>query len=154
VSLTLPAEIVASLRAFDSDLSRAVVRIAHLLDKQKHSDLAELAVFGDSNAVILVPPTRALTRHTGAQLVPLWDGRAILALRDDLSVELLELRLGDALRQGVLLMPDRKIFEQLVLLLANTRCRSDLRLKRRSILVVDRLLPAKSGPKKLAHAVE
>ena len=74
VTLTLPEHVIEALGRIDSDLSRAVVRLAQPeLLAAPHAS-AELAAFG-RHAVILVHPSRTLERRTGVVLVPLPDGR-------------------------------------------------------------------------------
>src|SRR5689334_3035276 len=78
VTLTLPETVIAALGAIDHDLSRAVVRIAQPELPRGPRPPAELATFG-RRAVIVVNRTRTLEQRTGVFLVPLTDGRALIA---------------------------------------------------------------------------
>src|SRR5215208_4149157 len=64
VTLTLPEEVIEALTAVDTDLSRAVVRIAQPEMAKRPLPPAELAAFGH-RAVIVVNPTRTLEQRTG-----------------------------------------------------------------------------------------
>ncbi len=95
VTLTLPDEVIDALTASDPDLSRAIVRLAPTKRKQS-SRPAELCHFG-THAVIVVSPTRTLEKLAGVELVPLPDGRALIAFPTSTSAADLELLLEDAL---------------------------------------------------------
>src|SRR5689334_20639719 len=96
VTLTLPEHIIRALSAVDTDLSRAVVRLAQSeVGKQPHPP-AELATFGP-RSVIVVNPTRTLERHPGVMLVHLPDGRALISFDQSMTVPGLELMIADAL---------------------------------------------------------
>src|SRR5262245_6965694 len=69
VTLTLPEDVIATLQAIDTDLSRAVVRATRPLAPPTVSSVAELANFGN-RAVILVPRSRELRERTGVELIP------------------------------------------------------------------------------------
>src|SRR5947209_907685 len=85
VTLTLPENVIAALEALDPDLSRAVVRIAQPEMAKRPHARAELAMFG-RRAVIVVNPTRTLEKRTGVMLVPLTDGRALIAFDESMTV--------------------------------------------------------------------
>ncbi len=96
VTLTLPEDVIGALGRSDSDLSRAVVRLALPLAGQPKSPPAETSRFGNG-AVIVVPPHRALADINGVELVPLADGRALIALDDDMTAADFELAIRDAI---------------------------------------------------------
>lgn len=135
VTVTLPDDVLAALRAIDVDIARAIVRLVepHLDTAPRPS--AELRSFG-SRSVILVPPSSQLGARTGVELVPLSDGRALIAFDERLSAPQLELRLADAVADTALSPGDRALFESLAALLRTARQSSTLRIRERRILVV------------------
>jgi len=136
VTLTLPEDTIATLKAIDRDISRAVVRAVEPLAGDSRRASAELATFGD-RAVIIVTPTRAIKERTGADLVPLPDGRALVSFASNLSASQFELRLRDALGDGTLSPDDRETFESLVEILSGTRQRGGGAIHERSIMVLE-----------------
>jgi len=135
VTLTLPEDVIATLQSIDSDLSRAVVRTVEPLAVDAPRPSAELTTFGDQ-AVIVVPPSRALKERTGVDLVPLSDGRALLLFDDQLSIADFELRLGDAIGDASMDAGDRATFEELAGILRSARRGAGMQLSQRSIIVV------------------
>jgi hypothetical protein len=95
-------------------------------------------MFGDGSAVILVPPSQALMEHVGVELLPMWDGRAMLAFDGDLSPADLELRIADALDDPGLPPADRATFEALIGILRHARRTGDIAMRQRSIIVLRR----------------
>jgi hypothetical protein len=145
VTLTLPEDIVHALRSIDEDLSRAVVRIAQPLVAAAPSPSAEVVDFGE-RAVIVVPWNRELRDRTGLELIPLPDGRALIAFGDRLSASELELRLGDALADPALTGDDRTMFEELAAILARVRRSDSESMLLRNIIVLHRArLPLSSA---------
>jgi hypothetical protein len=134
ITLTLPEDTIAALRAVDRDLSRAVVRVVQPLEHEQPRSPAELAEYG-SRAVIVVSPSRTLTERTGAELVPLADGRALLAFDEKLTVSQFELRLLDALADPMLEAGDRETFIALTKILGGTRRSGRAQLGQRNIIV-------------------
>jgi hypothetical protein len=143
--LTLPEHVIEALGRLDSDLSRAVVRLAQpeLLSAPHAS--AELAAFG-RHAVILVHPSRTLERRTGVVLVPLPDGRALISFDEPKTIAELELQLQDMLEDPELVGSDRETFEQIFGFLRDARRSSAVTLKRRNIIVLE------TAPKPRTHA--
>jgi hypothetical protein len=135
VTLTLPEDTIAALKSIDPDISRAVVRTVEPLVGELPKPPAELSAFGNQ-AVIIVSPTRAIAEHTGAELVPLPDGRALVTFDQTMSVSEFELRLSDALRDGSLCDHDRETFESLVGILRESRQRDAGSISERSIMVL------------------
>lgn len=134
VTLTLPEDTITALRAVDRDLSRAVVRVVQPLEQDLPRLPAELAEFGD-RAVILVAPSRTITERTSAELVPLADGRALLAFDDKTTVSQFELQLLDALADPTLDDIDRETFSALIEILGGTRRSGRAQVGRRNIIV-------------------
>lgn len=133
VTLTLPDDVIEHLQQVDGDLGRAVVRLA--LSRQPHKPAArvDVAAFG-SRAVILVPPARALAALPGVELVPIADGRMLIALDDSLSEADFELLIRDALDRDELESADAELFGALAQVLRDAR--RDTRVTLRRILVL------------------
>jgi hypothetical protein len=134
ITLTLPEDTIAALRAVDRDLSRAVVRVVQPLEQDVPRSPAELAEYG-SRAVILVSPSRTLIERTGAELVPLADGRALIAFDDKMTVSQFELRLLDALADPKLDEGDRETFVALTKILGGPRRSGRGQVGHRNIIV-------------------
>jgi hypothetical protein len=137
ITVTLPEDVIEALRAIDGDIARAIVRLAepHLARGPRPS--AELRSFG-SRSVILVPPSSQLGARTGVELVPLPDGRALIAFDERLSTPQLELRVADAMADTELAPQDRALFESLGTLLRAVRQSSSLHIREKRIIVVQR----------------
>src|SRR5262245_27733411 len=135
VTLTLPVSVIEALGAVDHDLSRAVVRVTQPeVAKRPRAAAAELAAFG-RRAGILVRPTRTLEEHTGVMLVPLSDGRALIAFDESMTPARLELRIQDALEDRALPQEDVRIFESIRALLKEARRSKSVILRQRNIIV-------------------
>jgi hypothetical protein len=135
ITLTLPEDTIATLRAIDRDLGRAIVRVVQPLEKEQPRPSAELATFGNKS-VILVTPSRALTERTGAELVPLADGRALIAFDDQTTVPQFELRLLDALADPTLPPDERATFSAVAEILGTTRRSERSEVRQRNIIVL------------------
>jgi hypothetical protein len=136
VTLTLPDDVVAILQRVDVDLSRAVVRAVRPLAARSQSAPAELTTYGDRMAVILVPPSPSLQERIGVELVPVWDGRALIAFGDHLSIADVELRLSDAIADPALPGTDKVMFQELMKILQSARRAGTAAVSRRSIIVL------------------
>ena len=136
VTLTLPEPVIAALEALDPDLSRAVVRVAQPEMRKRPHPPAELAMFG-RRAVIVVNPTRTLERRTGVLLVPLTDGRALIAFDESMTVARLELKIQDELEAHDLPAEDVRIFEAIRTLLKDARRSKSVALEQRNIMVLE-----------------
>jgi len=88
--------------------------------------------------VIIVPNNPVLTQRTGVELVPIGDGRALLTFDERLTIPQLELRVRDVLNDGGLTIEHRNVFEQLADILGSIRRTSDIELRQRSIVVMQR----------------
>lgn len=136
VAITLPLDVIGRLERMDSDLSRAIVRLAARSGRERSAVLeAELSRFG-RRAVIVVSPSRTLRGIAGVELIPLPSGRALISLERSLTPEAFELRLRDALETGV---PDADEagLRQVVKVLADARRSGEARLQVRTILVLE-----------------
>lgn len=135
VTLTLPENVIDALEALDHDLSRAVVRLAQPEIAKRPHPTAELATFG-GRAIIVVNPTRTLEERTGVFLVPLPDGRAIIAFDETMTPARLELRIQDELDDHRLPEEDARVFEAIRGLLKEARRSPSVTLYQRSIMVI------------------
>jgi len=133
VTLTLPDDVIERLSAVDKDLGRAIVRLALAQKQATTPSVVDVATFG-SRAVILVPPSRRLSALPGVELVPIADGRMLIALEEPLTEEAFELLVRDALDDGSLAPPDRELFTALARVLREAR--HDTRVTVRRILVL------------------
>ena len=146
VTLTLPDDVIEALRAVDSDLSVAVVRIAQSLVPDAPLARAELINYG-GRSVIIVPRSQVLKERTGVELVPLTDGRALMAFDNRMSISQLELRIGDALADPSIEGADREMFEALADILKNARRSERVEVRQRNIIVLQSTRPAgENGP--------
>jgi len=144
VTLTLPDHVIETLTAGEPDLSRAIVRLTPSSTKRATSP-AELCHFG-SHAVIVVSPTRTLEKLAGVELVPLPDGRALIAFPPSTTVADLELLLEDAVDGPTLTRADRSIFESILEVIRGARRSGELSIVHRSIIVFETRRP--SAPRK------
>jgi hypothetical protein len=136
VTLTLPEDVIAALESVDADLSRAVVRVSQPhINKRPHAP-AELATFG-RHAVIVVNPTPTLGKRTGVLLVPLSDGRAMIAFDDTMTPARLELVIRDELDDHELPAEDARVFEAIWQLLRDARRSNSVTLRQRNIIVIE-----------------
>jgi hypothetical protein len=133
VTLTLPDDVMERLSALDGDLGRAVVRLALAHRPPKRSSAVEVVSFG-SRAVILVPPARRLAALRGVELVPIADGRALIALEEPLTEEAFELQVRDAVDGSSLEGKDRELFMSLARVLREARQATSVMLRRILVL--------------------
>jgi len=136
VTLTLPETVLRSLSAVHHDISRAIVELAQRRSLIEAQPAAALAMFGP-RAVISVRPTRELERRAGVQLVPLGNGRALIAFKEPRTVAELELTLQDALHDGDLASEDRHVFEGVRDILSDARRSTSVTMQRRHIIVIE-----------------
>jgi hypothetical protein len=134
VTVTLPEDTIATLRGIDRHLGRAIVRLTEPLAQAPPRRPVELATFGGLS-VMVVSPTRGLIERAGAELVPLSDGRALVAFDGNQSIPAFELRLRDALADPTLPAADRETFVAIADLLRAVRRDSRGTLLNRNILV-------------------
>ncbi len=134
VTLTLPETVIETLSELDRDLSRAIVGLTKRARKARPP--ADVAVFG-RRGVISVRPTPSLERRIGIELVPLPDGRALIAFDQPRSIAELELLLRDALTDDALPTDDRHVFEGVAAILTEARRSNDVSLLQRNIIVLE-----------------
>ena len=145
VTVTLPDDVIAALQTVNPDLSRAVASIVQPHVASDASPIAEL-IGDDAGTVIVVPPNRALRERAGVELVPLPDGRALIAFDDTLSTSHIELRLADAMADPDLTGEDRAVFVELADILRRARRLGEQSLQQRNIIVLRRTKVARSTP--------
>jgi hypothetical protein len=138
VTLTLPESVIAALEGVDPDLGRAVVRLAQPELAKRPRLPVELAHFG-RGAVIVVTPTRTLEQRTGVTLVPLSDGRALIAFDESMTAALLELKLEDVLEARDLPAKDALIFSGVLDVLRDARRSKSVGLRQRNIIVLEQI---------------
>jgi hypothetical protein len=136
VTVTLPEDVIATLEATDKDLGRAIVRIVEPSVPRADDTPVELTTFG-RRAVMVVPRNRSIKQRTGAELVPLSDGRALITLGDGVSISQFELLLLDALADPSLDGDDRMLFDAIASTLRSARRADGASLHQRNIIVVD-----------------
>jgi hypothetical protein len=136
VTLTLPEETLAQLASVNADISHAIVRLCARHRPGAPRPPAELATFG-RRAVITIRPTPALERRVGIDLVPLPNGRALISFDQPTTITDLELTLHDALEDRALSDDERLVFESIRTILREARRSADVRLLRRSIIVLE-----------------
>jgi hypothetical protein len=140
VTLTLPVDVIAALRAIDPDLSRAIVRVTQTAAPLALQPTAELTSYGD-RAVITVPSVRSIERRIGVELVPLPDGRALISFGERLTIAELELRIGDLLTDPTIGKDERSTLEALAEVLRNARRSDGVAIRPRTIIVLERIKP-------------
>ena len=145
VTITLPDDIVSSLRALDADLSRAIVRLAEssALTNVPRRDV-ELTHYGRS-AVIVVAPRPVLKRLHGVSLIPLPDGRSLISLHNDSSAAEFEVVLRDALERAAISPADRAVLEGLGDILRSARQSRGVALRQRNIIVLENKRTKQNG---------
>ena len=142
VTLTLPEHVIDALGSVDADLSRAVVQLTQPAlalgprGKAATRRPAELTRFG-RHAVIVVNPTPTLEKRTGVELVPLPDGRALIALEQPTTIADLELFIEDSLDAPDLAKADAAVFQSVLGILREARRSSDIAVLQRSIIVLE-----------------
>jgi len=135
VTITLPEDLLERVRAEQVDLGRLIV---DLFDSRKTSDTpVQLAEFGQG-ALILVPAASALRRVSGVELIPLSNGRAMIALDQPMSTSDLELTLRDTLADATLAAADRSVVANVVDILGQARTDANARLRQQTIIIVER----------------
>ena len=142
VTVTLPEQVIEALASVDTDLGRAIVRLAQpVLSDRPHAP-AELATFG-RHSMIVVHPSRSLERRTGVELLHLPDGRALIAFDQTGTVAALELVLKDALEERDLPESDRETFEAIGEILKTARRSDRVNVLQRNVIVLETRKPLK-----------
>ncbi len=137
VTLTLPDDVIERLGTLDADLGRAVVGLVERVRRKiAPRRPAEVATHG-SHSVILVTPVPALRKLRGVQLVPVSDGRALIALDHPHGIPQLELDLRDVLDKRSVKGRDRVVLEAVAAILKDARFSEGLTVHERSIIVFE-----------------
>ena len=138
ITLTLPEDALAGLRATDPDVGQAIVTLMASAAKRapRAPDVA-LHKTG-SRMVIVVKPIDALRRLRGVELVSMGDQqRALIALSGGLTAAQFELQIHDLIDGSKLSASDAAVIDQLAGVLRNVRHSSKLRLSEATIMVID-----------------
>ena len=139
VTVTLPEDILATLSAADTDLGRAIVKLVERRGKAlaiARKPAAEIAPYGN-RSVIIVPDARALRRLPGVQLVPIGNGRCLIALEPPYSIPQLELDIRDLLTQKGLVEAERNTLDAVAGILRTARVSRDVTPEERTIIVLE-----------------
>jgi hypothetical protein len=138
VTLTLPEDIIVRLGAIDADLGRAIVALTerHGKPRTRMPRHAEIAAYGN-HAVIVVNPAKELKRLPGVQLVPVGNGRALIALEPPYSAPRLELDLRDLLERGGITGLERETLDAIADILRRSRQSRRISLEERMIIVLE-----------------
>lgn len=150
VTVTLPDDVLDALGAIDTDIGRAIVRLAQPEIGRRPHAAAELATFG-RHAVIVVNQSRALESRTGVELIPLPDGRALISFEQPMSVADLELLVADAVEDTCLSVRDRAVFRGIADTLRTARRSTNVTLQQRSIIVLESKRPPAARKKPLSR---
>jgi hypothetical protein len=151
VTLTLPESVIESLSHINRDLSRAIVTLTSRRGRKNGRAAADLSVFG-RRAVITIQPSSSLERRAGIELVPLPDGRALIAFDQPKTMADLELVVFDALDDPNLAPADRRIFEGIGSILREARRSTDVTMLQRSIIVIQNARNGHRGPRRALTA--
>jgi hypothetical protein len=138
ITLTLPEDVLTRLRAVDTDLGRAIVKVVEQRTTPHVAAIkpAEIATYGN-HAVIIVTPVKALKRLPGVQLVPIGDGRCLIALEPPHSIPQLELDIRDVLERDGISGPERATLETVTEILRRARESRNIRPEERTIIVLE-----------------
>ena len=137
VTVTLPEDILARLTAIHSDIGSAIVNLVERKTPARSTPIrpAEVSHYG-KHAVIIVTPSPTLRRLRGVQLVPVGDGRALIALASSTSITGLELQVRDAVEQMTLENREREGLQSLADILRRGRGPRGLTSEARTIIVL------------------
>ena len=144
VTVTLPEDVIDRLSAVNLDISRAIVQLAETRTPRRVLPApVEVSEYGHG-ALIVVSPVAALKRLPGVELIPLSDGRALIALAKEAGLGDLELALRDALDDGATSASDKAALTGIVTILRRARKAPGDSLHTRTIIVVE---PSRRGRK-------
>ena len=85
----------------------------------------------------MVNPTPTLAKRTGVELIPLPDGRALIAFDRPTTIAALELMIADALDDPRLATGDAATFRAVAEILKSARRSDDVVLHQRNIIVLE-----------------
>jgi hypothetical protein len=146
VTVTLPEDVIARLTAINLDISRAIVQLTENRAAARPRTVpapVELSEYGQG-ALIVVSPVNGLRKLPGVELIPLSDGRALIALEQGASLGDLELAVRDALDDGTISASDRTALTGMVTILRRARKAPGAGLQTRTIIVLE---PSRRGRK-------
>lgn len=137
VTVTLPEDILARLTAIHADVGSAIVNLVERKTPQRPTPIrpAEVSHYG-KRAVIIVTPSPTLRRLRGVQLVPVGDGRALIALAPSTSISGLELQVRDAIERMTPENREREGLQSLADILRRSRGPRGLTSEARTIIVL------------------
>ena len=138
VTLTLPDDVLAWLKTLHADPAWAIVKLHEKADRRarKPIELAELVQLPQGRALILVN-TETLKQLPGVAIIPMSDGRGILALEVGKGVADLELAVIDSLEAKGAAGAEREALQALRDRLREWR-QQGLRFETRTIVVANR----------------
>jgi hypothetical protein len=144
ISLTIPADVIDWLTTIDDDMGWALVKLYERATKPRGTDaaVAKLVRFPGDRALIVVR-VDLFKDMPGVSLIPLADGRALLALEHGKGVADLELFVLDRLENPRIADLERTALNKLRQLLKQWR-QEGIRFESRSIVVADR----RKGPQR------
>jgi hypothetical protein len=137
VTVTLPEDVLARLSAIHADVGSAIVNLVERRTPVRSAPIppTEVARYGN-HAVIIVTPSPTLRRLRGVQLVPVRDGRALIALAPSTSISSLELQVRDAIEGMTPQNRERKGLQSLADILRRSRGPRGLVSEARTIIVL------------------
>ena len=138
VTITLPDDALAALRASDPDVGQAIVALLASAAKRAPRAPAVALHKTGPRMVIVVKPVAALRQLRGVELVSLGDQqRALIAFRGGLTAAQFELQIHDLLDSSRLDADEAAVVDQLAEMLRDVRRSANLRLSEATIMVVD-----------------
>jgi hypothetical protein len=137
VTVTLPDDVLARLTAIHGDVGSAIVSLVEKNTPARFAPIraADVTRYGN-RAVIVVTPNPTLRRLRGVQLVPLGNGRALIALAPSTSISNLELQVRDALERLAPQSRDREALQALADILRRSRGPRESTPEARTIIVL------------------
>ena len=137
VTVSLPEDVLARLRAVDADLGRAIVTLVeqNTAPCARAYAPAEVTSYGN-HGVIVVDQAKVLKRLPGVQLVPTGNGRALISLDQPNSIPKLELNVRDAIDTNIS-ERERQTLEAIADILRHARSSPGITLQERSIIVLE-----------------
>ena len=138
VTLTLPEDVLDRLQTLDADLGRAIVGLVErrAIASGPPRGQPEIATYG-KHGVIIVTPVKALKRLRGVQLVPIGNGRCLIALEPPHSIPQLELDIRDVLASDSVPAIDRTTLEGVAAILRDARASRQMSPRERMIIVLE-----------------
>lgn len=147
ITITLPVDAVAALRASDPDVGQAIVALLASGARRAPEAPAVALHKTGRRMVIVVKPVEALRQLRGVELVSLGDQqRALIAFSGDLTAAQFELQIHDLLDASRLSADEALVVDQLAGILRDVRHSTNLRLSEATIMVIDDVqAPAAKG---------